>query len=79
MNDVLVDFKVVQIDGGDMVLLGEKGQKIAFSQNAQLYERSAQSAAISLLLFFSSLKLLDRDHVLTNEQFTQPGHDLSGF
>ena len=79
LDDLRIDLEILQVDRRDAVLLAEEVGELVLLDGAHLDERRANAGAVSLLLFLGFAELLDRDQILSDEQFTQTagGHALA--
>lgn len=74
LDDVWIDGKLAEFDGGHAVLDSEDFGNLLISEEAKLHKRLAQSTPISFLITEGLLKLLRCDPVFFQQDFTKPGH-----
>jgi hypothetical protein len=70
-----IDLELLEVDGGDAVLLGQEAGQVGLGDRPLLDQQGADAAAALLRLLLGLLELLQGDEVLTNQQFAEPsGH-----
>ena len=77
LEHLRIDLEVLEVDGGDAVLLGEEAGQVRLGDGALLHQQGADAAAALARFLLRLLELLEGDEVLTNQQFAEPSGHVS--